>query len=72
MVLIWSPLVSDRGISGITPFEVSNRPPLRVGRFTPPRRPLIPDNGHLVGHYPLHVESAAMNADVADLSDHTK
>ena len=31
-----------------------NRPSLRVGRFAPPRRPLIPDNGHLEGHYPAY------------------
>ena len=28
----------------------SNRP----GRFTPPRCPIISDNGHLEGHYPTY------------------
>ena len=41
------------------PDEVSiirnNWTSLRVGRFTPPRCPIISDNGHLVGHYPLHI-----------------
>ena len=42
------PLTEMNGLRG------SNRPPLCVGWFTPPRRPLISVNGHLVGHYPLH------------------
>ena len=32
----------------------SNRPSLRVGRFTPPRHPFISVNGHLEGHYPAY------------------
>jgi len=50
-------LASGHGISGLMPSKVSilmdfggYRPPLRVGRFMPRRRPLKPDNGHLVGH----------------------
>ena len=27
---------------------------VRVGRFWPPRPSLIPDNGHLEGHYPAY------------------
>ena len=32
------------------PSSTAVRPP----RFTPPRRPLISVNGHLVGHYPAY------------------
>ncbi len=39
----------------------SNRPSLCVGRFTPPCRSFISDNGHLVGHYPLRVGYAVKN-----------
>ena len=45
-------LPSDDGISGIMPCEVS----IIRNEWTPEapaRRPFIPDNGRLVGHYPL-------------------
>ena len=41
--LIFIYFVSDHGISGLR----------GLGRFTPLRCPIIADNGHLVGHYPL-------------------
>jgi len=35
-------------------FRGSNRPTQSGGRLTPPRRPFISVNGHLVGHYPTY------------------
>ena len=49
--------VSDHDITGTMPFEVSIIRNNRTSRRQPwrlPRRPIISDNGHLVGHYPLH------------------
>ena len=46
-------LASYHGISGKMPFKVSSSARRTVLR--PPRRPLIPDNGHLVGHNHLNI-----------------
>ena len=45
------------------PFEMSiirNKWTTRKQGFTPPRRPFIPDNGHLVWHYPSHISMAQL------------
>ena len=66
--------VSDHGISGIMRFEVSiirnNWTSLRVGRLPPPRSPIISDNGHLVGHYPLRNDANKHNeTDIKHVSE---
>ena len=47
--LIFIYFVSDHGISGIMPFEVS----IIRNKWTL-RRPFISDNGHLIGQTPIH------------------